>query len=382
MDGTRELLSVTEVASAPGPQTVTTAQVDSERSLGAIRVSLILIAVIHTLAAFYLAKEIVMPVVMGFLIALTFSPVVRAGMRRGIPAPLTAVALIITLGASVATGVYTTSDTISSWIDQAPQLGAQLQEKLEGVSRSVEVVKKAAEDVEDAANSATGGSVTPEVKVQQPGLLASALNGITSAGSSLAIALVFAMFLLSSGQLFYVKLVQTFASMEDKKSALRIVRDIEQMISRYLLTIASINFGLGACIGVAAYIIGMPYAAAWGLIAFCLNFLPFIGSLVGTALIGAMSVVTFDSLPYALLAPAAYLALSTLEGQFVTPAILGRRLEINTVSVFLMVMFWAWLWGVAGALMAVPILVVAKVTFDNVTSLRPWGAFLGGSTRI
>ena len=165
--------------------------------------------------------------------------------------------------------------------------------------------------------------------------------------------------------------------MSGKKRALTAVYDIERKVSRYLLTITLINAGLGLAIGTTLGLLGLEFAYVWGIAAFLLNFVPFVGGVTGTALVGVYSIVFFDSISYALIAPVAYLALTTIEGQFVTPTLVGRRLEMNTVAVFLTVVLWGWLWGVLGALVAVPFLVVFKVICENFEGLETFANFLG-----
>ena len=215
--------------------------------------------------------------------------------------------------------------------------------------------------------------------IAQPGLLDSAVNTIASAGASAMVALVLALFLLSSNEMFYRKIVATFPRFDDKKRALTTVYDIERKVSRYLFTITIINACLGIAIGSVLYLIGVKDALIWGVLAFLLNYLPFLGMAVGTALVGVLAIVQFDSLTHALLAPAAYFTLNSIEGQLITPTVVGRRLELNTVSVFLTVVFWGWLWGIPGALMAVPFLVLVKVICDNVETLGTLGRFLGSA---
>eukprot|EP00919_Chromeraceae_sp_WS-2016_P001245 GHVR01003147.1.p2 GENE.GHVR01003147.1~~GHVR01003147.1.p2 ORF type:complete len:181 (+),score=29.22 GHVR01003147.1:1-543(+) len=157
------------------------------------------------------------------------------------------------------------------------------------------------------------------------------------------------------------------------------VYDVERRVSRYLLTITLINGGLGVAIGLYLAALGMPAPYVWGLAAFLLNFLPYIGGFIGSVLVGAYAIVTFDTVSYAILAPIGYQILTGIEGQLVTPYLVGRRLELNTVAVFLTVVFWGWLWGMAGALVAVPFLVVFKVICDNVTALHIVANFLDKS---
>lgn len=347
--------------------------------VGNIRALLAGLLILHVFVALYFARDIVMPIVLGFLIALSLSPVSRGLARMGIPAPVTAVALIATTGAVAFTVLFTLGDQVTEWLEKGPSLIERVSERLAGLAESVEAVRNATEQVEGIAENNAYG--VQKVQVQEPGLIVSAFNNLAGTSTSIAVALVLAMFLLSSGTLFYEKLINSFASMSGKKAALRSVYNVERSISRYLFTITVINACLGLSVGMAVALIGLPYAILWGFVAFSFNFLPFLGTVVGTALIAAVSLVTFDDIGYAMLAPAAYLALGTLEGQFMTPMIVGRSLKINTVSVFLAVIFWAWLWGIPGALLAVPILVVIKVSCDSVKSLHGVSEFLSANNK-
>ena len=274
--------------------------------------------------------------------------------------------------------VYALSAPISSMLAEAPSAGYELKRKLRTLTESVEAVQNASEEVEKMANSAGGSAEEVQrVVIEQPGLLNYAVSSLASAGASLAVAMVLSIFLLSSNDLFYAKIVRSFSRFEDKKRALRVIYDIERKVSRYLLTITVINAGLGCAIALVLYLIGIPKFYVWGLIAFLLNFLPYIGAIAGTMLVGLYTLITMDPLGTAVIATAAYLTCTTIEGQFVTPMVLGRRLEMNTVAVFITVVFWGWLWGIAGALMAVPFLVLVKVICDNTPSFQTFGSFLG-----
>jgi predicted PurR-regulated permease PerM len=346
--------------------------------LRAIRNRLTIIVVILIAITFYFAKDLFLPVVLGLLIALTFSPVVRALSRLGLPTVLSSVVVIIGLSLSLFSVAYVMSAPVSAWIDDAPSLGRQLEYKLRGLSETVKEVQEVSKAVDDLAETNADASVQ-KVTIAQPGLLDSAVNTIASAGASAMVALVLALFLLSSNEMFYRKIVATFPRFDDKKRALTTVYDIERKVSRYLFTITIINACLGIAIGSVLYLIGVKDALIWGVLAFLLNYLPFLGMAVGTALVGVLAIVQFDSLTHALLAPAAYFTLNSIEGQLITPTVVGRRLELNTVSVFLTVVFWGWLWGIPGALMAVPFLVLVKVICDNVETLGTLGRFLGSA---
>jgi predicted PurR-regulated permease PerM len=347
--------------------------------LEAIRRSLNVIMLISVFVTCYFAKDLLLTILLGFLIALTLSPLSRGLSRIGVPHWVSAVGLIGITALAITAVIYFSSGTVVGWMNDAGSMGDQLQTKLSGVFRQLENVRQAGEDV---ASMAGTDPAMKEVVVKQPTLIDSAMSVLRTIGSTLAVALVLASFLLASGDLFYLKLVQSFPTMSGKKRALTMVYDIERRVSHYLLTIALINAGLGIGIGSVLTLLGMPYAYIWGIAAFLLNFLPYLGAITGVVLVAGLSIITFDSFSYALLAPAAYLTLTTIEGNFVTPTLLGRKLELNTVAVFLTVVLWGWLWGIAGALVAVPFLVVFKVVADNVDGMGIVSNFLGAADEV
>ncbi|MGB3246210.1 MAG: AI-2E family transporter [Sulfitobacter sp.] len=335
---------------------------------------LIFVAIIMAFSALYFARDLFLPIVIGVIIALTFSPIVRSLARLGVPEPISAVTLIFGAGLSLGLGAYLLSGPISEILEDAPAMGIELRQKLQGLLASLEDVKSASEQVEGIANS---GNSTPVVAVEQPGLLAFAAGSIANFVGLTVVGLILAMFILASGDLFYVKLVESFPNFSDKRRAIHTARDIERQISRYFLTILIINAALGLSIGLGMYLVGLPNPILWGVLAFVLNFLPFVGAVIGALMVAAFGILSFDTVGAGLLPAAIYLTLTTIEGQFVTPTVLGRRLEMNTVSVFLTVIIWSWLWSVPGALMAVPFLVLLKVICVNVPGLSILGNFLG-----
>ena len=322
-----------------------------------------------------------MPVLIGALLALTLSPVSRFLVRLGLPHFVSAILLVLVTAVSVATIMVFSAATVNSWVSDAPELGRELRDKLSGVSDTIEVVRDASKEVEDIASDANGAGAQ-EVIIRQPSLLDNALSTVTSLAGTFAVALVLATFLLASGDMFYIKIVQSFKSMSGKKRALTAVYDIERKVSRYLFTITLINAGLGVAIALTVGALGLEYAYIWGIAAFLLNFVPYLGGIIGSLLIGAYSIVYFDSLSYALLVPISYQALTGIEGQVITPMLVGKRLEVNAVAVFLTVVLWGWLWGIPGALVAVPFLVVFKVICENFEDLENFANFLGTSDDV
>lgn len=334
------------------------------------------IVILMTLAALYFAKDVILPAVLGFMLALTLGPWVRWLARRGVPSVLSAAVLIFSFAGMIGIAVLVLGGSVASWFDEIPRISFELRDKLRGVMSSVAAFQDASKQVEDLAKGNDDNLTT--VVMQQPGLLTTAVGNMASFVTSLAVGLILALFLLSAGNLFYVKIVESFSRFGDKRRALTVIFEIERRMSRYLVAITGINLLLGVAIGIAMSVIGVPYPFVWGVLAFCLNFLPLLGGIIGTLGIAAVAIVHFDNLYYAMLAPLAYQTLTALEGQFLTPLLLGARLQLNVVGVFLSVIFWTWLWGIPGALMAVPILVLMKVVCDNVPALTTFGNFLSG----
>jgi predicted PurR-regulated permease PerM len=217
---------------------------------------------------------------------------------------------------------------------------------------------------------------TERVVIAQPGIIAWAAGTAAGIGTTLAATLVLAFFLLATGDDLRHKLVRMIHSLTDKKRALRVLRDIENDVSRYLMTITAINAGFGFCVGLAMYLLGMPNPLLWGVAAALLNFIPYLGGLLGVIAAIAVSSVTFPGFAQAILPPIAYLALQFVESYLVTPTILGRRLELHIVPILVFLAFTTWMWGVVGAVIGVPLLVVIKVFSDNLTVLAPLSALL------
>ncbi|MCG7626306.1 AI-2E family transporter [Epibacterium sp. MM17-32] len=378
-DGTASPASDHAVSSATFDQPGATATQATHRNLVLIRNFLGIIVVICAAALIFFAKEVILPFVLGVLIALTLSPLTRGLARHGVPPLISAGLLVLAVAATVAGGIYLLSGPVAEWIDEAPRMRAVLEQRLRAITSSLETVREASQRVEDIAASTEDSDVI-KVAIDQPGIIASTALDIVTLATTAMVALVLALFLLASNDMFYLKIVQSFPSLTEKTRALQIVYSIERRISRYLLSVTLINAGLGVVVGCCMWIIGMPQPVVWGAIAFLFNFLPYIGSLAGVVLCAVVSLVTFSALSYAVLAPLAYLLATLIEGQFVTPVLLGRRLNLNAVAVFAAVVLWAWVWGVAGALMAVPLLVCLKSLCDHVPALSVLGTFLGDSS--
>jgi predicted PurR-regulated permease PerM len=340
-----------------------------------MRSLLIGIFILMAIYALYFAREFFMPVVLAFLLALMLTPIVRFMKKRGIPEAVSATLLVL-LSVIIIGGIgYFVSGPVVSLVNDAPAIGRKLTERLAELRHPFERMMQVSRQVEQVAETTQEPGVQ-KVVMAQPGIVSQAAGNLLSASTTVAITFVLSLFLMASGTMFYEKIVQSFTRLSEKKRALRVVYDVEREISRYLLTVALINGGLGLAVGLGLWAIGMPNPAVWGVAAALLNFLPYVGALMTVLLVAVISIISFDSLSYALAAPAFVIMCNIIEGQIVTPLVVGRRLEINAVAIFIAVAFWSWLWGFVGALIAVPLLVVIKVFCDHFESWRHVGNFL------
>jgi predicted PurR-regulated permease PerM len=324
------------------------------------------------------AQDFILPVVLGTFIAITFRPTIRMLARHHVPEWLAASGFITIVMIMVSLLAYTVAGPIASFAQNAPRYAQTFGAKLGDVLGSLSTVMRYAEKFQ-AASTPGGATATQEVVVREGPPLAQLgqMTGYSmSIVATIVLTLVIAAFLMASGDLFYAKLVRVLPTLQDKKTALRIVYDVEREVSTYLLIITAINAALGLAVAVAFYALGMPTPFLWGAVAFVLNFIPYIGAVTGISVAAFMAVVTFDSIAYAALAPLSYAIINGIENQFVSPLLLGRRLQLNSVAILLALTFWTWIWGIAGTLVAVPILVTIKVFCDHLESLSGIGEFL------
>lgn len=350
------------------------------RELRAIRFFLAGLFLIALFGTIFFARALLLPIVLAVIVALTLRPVVRWLQKLHVPPPVSAVGLIVALGAVVGFAAWRAAGPAQRLLARAPEIGREVRWKLRGVFESLGEMQEATREVENLTGG-EGARPVQEVVIDQGGLLTDVAGSLAGAGTSIVVALILAMFLLASWDFFVSRIVEEAPRLTDKKRAMVIVRDLEKQISRYLAAITVINAGLGLAIGLALWAVGMPNPHLWGIAAFLLNYLPFLGAVAGTLGVAMVALVTFDTVGQALLAPLAYYTLTSIEGQVVTPLMLGRQLAINTVAVFVTVMLWVWLWGIAGAFLAVPVLVVVKVLADNLPPLNGLGRFLEGRPR-
>ncbi len=341
--------------------------------------ALLLLAILTVL---YLARDLILPIVAALILSLVFLPLVRGMKKIFIPVPIGAGLVVLGLMAGFVGAAYNLSEPASAWLESAPENLRKIDKKLRAIAGSVRNVATATEKVQDMtenlASSSDDEKEKPrEVIVLEPTLTGNFFYGAKDFVLSAVSTLVLLYFLLASGDLFLRKTIAVTPRFSDKKRAVDIAQQVEAAVSRYLFTVAFINLGLGGAVALAMYLMGVPNPVLWGAMVGTLNFIPYIGDVVSFTVLTVVGLLTFDPLWQALLVPGVFYLLTAIEGYLITPLIVSRRLSLNPVVIILSVLFWGWMWGVPGALLAVPILVAVKTVCDRVESLQVFGEFLG-----
>ncbi len=314
--------------------------------------------VIMLVIALSLARPLLLPVASAFVVTMMLGPLSARGEQFRIPSLISAIVLwLLVIGVFYGVIILLASPALD-WIGKAPDIGRNIQEKLHVLDRPL----SALQDLRDALlPSDKKGSLGVDIMAfVQPAFLI-----VTPAIGQIFIFFGTLFFMLLGRSQMRRVLIAFFDEREARLRMLKIMNDIEHNLTGYLSIVAMINIAVGICGGAAAWVAGLPDPVAWAVLAFILNFIPYIGALIMEAAMFVVGLVTFPTLTQALLAPLLFLALATLEGHFVTPSIMGRRLTLNPLTVFLSLVFWTWLWGPVGAFLAVPLLIMALVVIDH-----------------
>jgi predicted PurR-regulated permease PerM len=335
---------------------------------------LLFLAVFYTL---YFARAVILPVTIAILLNFLLSPAVR-WMRKKLKIPygVSAALLIVLLITGIGVTTYRLAKPAANWVAKAPESLRRAEAKLRILRKPVDEVSRTAERVEELAGNNEDRTTTTTVQIRESGLKEAILGNTRSllVGAVLVFTLLF--FLLAGGDVFLTKLIKVLPRFKDKKLAMQIAVETERSVSTYLGATTAINVGLGILTGFACFLIGLPNPVLWGIVGGLLNFIPYVGGLLAVMVLGLAGLATFDDTTRALLPAFTYFLLTNLES-FVTPYILGNRLALNPVVVFVSVLFWGWLWGIPGALLAVPIMATVKIFCDRIQGLSALGEFLG-----
>lgn len=348
-----------------------------KRTRAVVPVAVVGMFVLAIIAFLYFAKPFVMPVVLALLLTFLLKPIVRALNGLRVPEAAGAVVVIAVFCTLISIAVSRLVQPAAEWAARAPETLGAVEEKFHHLFRRAQRISRAAAEVENITKEATGED-TPKVQVKQPVLINTVITYTKSFIAGLIETIVLLYFMLAPGDLFMQKLVRILPTLHDKKKAVEIAAELQQNLSTFLFTITLINALLGVLVGAATFFLGMPNPVLWGVLAGALNFIPYFGPITGVAVLTIVGFVTFDSAWRAVLPAAIYLGLHGIESNLLTPMILGRRLTLNPLVIFISLIFWTWLWGIPGALLSIPMLMMLKVLCDHFKPMAPIGEFLSG----
>lgn len=340
------------------------------------KVAQMLAIILGGIAFAYFARSVVLPLLLAWIASMTLKPPVTWLRTRGFPASLAAALVLGVFLLGAGAGAMWLGRPAAVWIKSAPEKIPQLKEKYKTVLQPVLRFNAAASSMGNLDASQTSTNAAPPMAVKDNHVIGAMFTWTSGLLAGVSGAIVLTFFLLASGDTFMQKLAHVLPKRQHKKRAVEISREIQHSISGYLFTVSLINAGLGCAVGIVLWLCGVPGAAMWGGVAALLNFLPFVGPILGMAGVGLAGLLAFDTVGAALLPVGAYVFLHLLESYLVTPFALGQRFSLNQVVIFVALMFFAWLWGVVGALLAVPLLVSLKVVCERIPALLPVAEFL------
>jgi predicted PurR-regulated permease PerM len=345
------------------------------------------LAVFYTL---FFAAQIILSFVLALVLTLVLGPAMRLMHRRlHIPRMVAALLLIIAFFSVVGALGYAISVPASDWVAKAPQSLPALIDKLRFLQKPIQLMEHGVQQLQNLmSDDGQQSSEPPGMTVKQSSDVGGRILGIGSTvlqggraflGQGFTVILLLFFFLASSDSLLR-RLVEILPRFDEKRRVVAVVTEIEDNISRYLLTISMMNALVGFLNGVAVWLLGMSDPLLFGTLAFLLNYIPIIGPFTGIVIFFFVGIFTFPSIWQAFVPAAIYLGIHILEGETITPMLLARRFTLNPVMVISSLVFWNWLWGIPGALLSTPLLAVTKIVCDHIVVLTPLGHLIGGSS--
>jgi predicted PurR-regulated permease PerM len=329
------------------------------------------------LAALYVASAIILPVVLAFVLNLLLQPAVRLLGRLHFPRAVGALlAVVLVIGALVGL-VAALSMPAATWAERLPEGIPRLEAHLEVIKGPIQALQKVIQQAEQAADAPPGRGSIVSVR-RDLGITGALFAGTRSVLDGLFTTVLVLYFLLVAGDIFLRRIVEILPTFSNKRQAVDISQQIQEDISAYLLTITAMNAAVGIATAAAMYVCGLGDPLLWGATAFLLNYIPILGPLFGIFIFVLVGMLSFESLWWALLPPALYLGIHLVEGETLTPMLLARRFTLNPVLIILSLVFWFWMWGVLGAILAVPMLAILKIVSDRLRPLKALGHFLEG----
>jgi predicted PurR-regulated permease PerM len=317
-------------------------------------VSLLVIAVVTVL---YFGKPFFLPVVMAFVIGTMLSPAASFLERYRIPRAVGAVLIVLTVTAAAAFIVGLISSPLLEWSTRLPEVATRLKDKLHVFDRPIALWQE--------LQTMMGGSTVGEFQMPKFDWVQPTLEFVTPTFTEFLLFFATLILFIASWRELRRALILTFGDREARLRTLRILNEMEVHLGNYLLTVTMINIGVGVATGLACLVAHMPNPAGLGALAATLNFIPIIGPIATFVILLAVGIIALPTLSAGLIAPLAFVAIAFMEGHFITPTIIGRRLALNALAVFIALAFWTWLWGPMGAFLSSPLLIVGLILKEH-----------------
>lgn len=318
----------------------------------------IVMAVIALGAFLYVARALLVPVLAALVVALTLGPLSARATKAGWPAWLPAAVIVLLLAGTLYLATAVLVEPASNLIARSNEIGATIKEKFRFMDRPLFALRE--------LQNALLGSSGVKVEVSENKVLQGVVTALPDIVLQLVLFFATLFFFVLGRQAFRRYVVNLFRSRNGRLRALRIANDIEYNLSTYLITVTVINIGVGLVVTGLTFVMGFPAPLLWGVLAFLLNYVPYVGPGIMHVTLFIIGLLTFPTLLPALVAPLLFMTFTFFEGHFLVPAIIGRQLLLHPLAVFLSLAFWAWLWGPVGAFLATPILIMAIVAIDHV----------------
>jgi predicted PurR-regulated permease PerM len=329
------------------------------------------------LAALYVASSVILPVVFALVLNLLLQPGVRLLGRLHLPRAVGALLTVLLVIGAIVGLVAALSVPAANWAERLPEGIPRLEAHLQVMKGPIQALQKVIQQAEQVADAPPSRGSIVSVR-RDLGITGALFAGTRSILDGLFTTVLVLYFLLVAGNIFLRRIVEILPTFGNKRQAVDISQQIQEDISAYLVTITGMNAAVGVTTAVAMYLCGLGDPLLWGTTAFLLNYIPILGPLFGVCIFVLVGMLSFESVWWALLPPALYFGIHLVEGESLTPMLLARRFTLNPVLIILSLVFWFWMWGMLGAILAVPMLAILKIISDRLRPLKALGHFLEG----
>jgi predicted PurR-regulated permease PerM len=342
---------------------------------------LVVLATIAILAVLYVARDVIVPVVVAVMLGLLLRPVLRRMKRLHVPNPVSALVLVGAALAIYVAAIWGLAGQAQTSLAEAPNTLRSVKAMLPTGKGPIGDIKETSQAIEELTKDEEGVAV-PEVKSADPKSQDWVYTVVGVSGHFIGasmIVFVLAYFLLALSDDLLKQMVAAMPSFFEKRNVVELVQNVERGMSRYLATITIINIGLGVVTAASMWLMDLPNPILWGVMATTLNYVPHVGAFITLCVLFFVGALAHESLWWGVAVATVFGLITTVESYFITPLMLSRSLELSPLAVILSILFFGWLWGIGGGLLAAPLLAVIKIVCDQFETTRALGSMLGTS---